>query len=452
MVNYNIVTVEKFLNKKVYYQKEIESSGKILSVKRYSCRTERFMYEGKECIFIGDRFDRIRYAPFIYVNEYRANVLIESRLQIAQAIQRYYTFCDIYSFNPEDLSMLGAEKYLRFMLGIDLVSEDGTTKLGLSVDSALNEIGMLRVFLEKMKFNTEALGKRNVSSFMRSFFGSARKDYSNGNRSITNDLKRDPQKKLNIPKHFTPFQGKQIVDLMLKEGDMQSYLIFRFGYGYGLRRGEILGLTTEDFIVEEEEDGQQKIYSILIRNRVCDDGDQRSKTLRHPTQVQHYKYKEFKKSVFKIEITKALYDEVMDYYRSSRDIQKIGVNAYKALCKATRADCYEPGGKDNHYIFFTLFRGDYYTLSGATFNNHLKKYFEKLGLILGNVSHAMRHSFAMFHAYYAKDKLSMEDLQVLMRHAWPQSTKVYYNLTDKQKRDIRNKYSVELQTIIPEFK
>lgn len=450
-----LVTKESFKHRDVYYKKEVDDSGKVVSVERYDCKT--FDYtgtDGKKKIFIGDRFDMVRPLPFEYINKVRKNKSIGSRIQMAGALQLFYTYCDIYCYRPDLFTGKAADGFERFLEGIDIENEPGTEP-SFRVAKTINTIlGTVRSFLTNMGFD------QSVKAFgqLEYYKGTVRTDGGrtfriNMKKMNTLNKKENSLKKLKAPKHYTPKQAKEIAKMMIENNDHQTYVVFRLGTELGNRRGEILGLTTEDVKkIHNTTTGEIK-YKLYLRNRMSDTREQCAKNLPHVSDRNIYQsntYRQYSKE--EVDISESLYNMLQDYIRDSRDINKIGVKAHDALQKATLADSVYNTGQKNYYIFFTKFRGKYNLLTGATLNNHLRKYFDMAGLELSNVSHAMRHSFAMFHAYYAKKTLSQLELQVLMRHASAESTAIYFNLPDEEIKRLRDEYSAEMELYIPDYK
>lgn len=86
--------------------------------------------------------------------------------------------------------------------------------------------------------------------------------------TMKSNLKTRQYEDRSIPKYITPDQFARLYKLALKKKDLCAVVIMRLGYGYGLRLGEILGLTLED-ITEVSID--KKITPVLyIRNRLSD--------------------------------------------------------------------------------------------------------------------------------------------------------------------------------------
>ena len=448
-----IVSKELFQNREVFYKKELDGAGQVLSSIRYDCRTFKMEVDGRTVVMMLDRNGWIRKDPYIYVNDLRVGKPIGTRVQMATALQLFYTFCDIYSFDPRCLSGLAVERLIRFMTCLDLESEDGSILKMPSVETVKGYLALIRKFIRKMGFIEKGFEDSDSVKHIIATPGGRQESIIVSAYSLNREmLKSDPFKRFRLPKHFTPTQAQEVVRRMREKRDDMMLLIFMLGFGEGLRRGEILGLTREDFVTETDAETGEVLYYIILRNRVSDGPDQHAKTLMHPTRIDQYYNKLFRKSWQKIEIRKSLYDRAVGFYEKSRNVDKLGVNRYKAIQEATKADSWDGIKVDNHYIFFSCYNGRYQCLSGNTLNNRLGSYFKACGLHLGNVSHAMRHSFAMYHAHYAPVKMELEQLQNLMRHASPSSTAVYYNLTDEEKRQLRSIYNQELANLIPEFK
>lgn len=450
-----LITKETFNHRDVYYKKEVDDSGKVVSCERYDCKT--FVYKGTDGtkkIFIGDRFDVVRSLPFEYINVIRKNKSIGSRIQMANALQLFYTYCNINCYHPDHFTGKAADGFVRFLEGLDVKNEPGTEPTFRAAKTINSILGMVRSFLTIMGFDQSVKGFGMLEYYKGTVRTEGGRTFRiNMKQMNTLNKKENGLRKLRAPKHYTPKQAKEIAEQIIKDEDRQTYVIFRLGTETGLRRGEILGLTTEDVKKIHNTTTGEISYKLYLRNRMSDLRDQYAKNLLHVSDRSLYQtstYRNYSKE--EVEISESVYNMLQDYIRESRDVNKIGVKARDALLKATFADSVYNTGQKNYYIFFTKFRGKYNVLSGQTLNNHLRKYFDLAGLELGNVSHAMRHSFAMFHAYYAKKTLSQLELQVLMRHASAESTAIYFNLPDEEIKRLRDEYSAEMELYIPDYK
>ena len=231
-------------------------------------------------------------------------------------------------------------------------------------------------------------------------------------------------------------------------------------YGYGLRAGEALGLSTED-LHKEERDGNV-YYSIILRNRISDHDDQACKRLYHPKTPVEYSSSYWQDSYWEIPIEERHYDLFMQYYRESRDVDIIrkkhtgkgdAAKIIRTINAETLADSVE-GGSQNHYLFVCE---NGHRLSLQTWNYRLKQYYVAVGVRPDrdkrylNASHRLRHGFAMWHAHYCPHPVTMLQLTMMMRHSSVASTQIYYTLTEEDELELRHLHNNELHDLIPEF-
>lgn len=443
-----VITEEQFQKRIVYYKKEVDNTGRIIKCTRFDCMTKTINQDGKDVIFIGDRYGIIRPIPFQYVNKTRRGKSLNTRLQMALALQLYYTFCDIFDYDPTNIKAYAADKFKRFLQGIDIRAEKGSTVSIRAIGTVKSYKGMIRKYLEAFHYSTEGFEPGETIISLEPTSGGGMQPIAR--TSADSDLRTGRLDKLTAPKHFDPQQAKALANKMAERKDFQTLCIFRLGYGYGLRRGEILGLTLSDLVQTVDKETGEINYKIILRNRLSDRADQCVKTLRHPFEAGHYDATDFRKSYFEVDIDKSMFELIMKVYKDERDIEKIGFKAYQEIRNISRADDYN--NQENYYIFINKGTKGWDRLSGQTVNNHLKRYYDEEHLDLGNVSHAMRHSCAMFHAHYSKNKLDQEGVRRILRHASPASTAIYFNMPRKVLKELRELYSIELKELIPEFK
>ncbi|MBQ7421475.1 MAG: site-specific integrase [Prevotella sp.] len=443
-----VITEEQFQRRTVYYRKEVDGNGRVVKCDRFDCVTRIERIEGKDTVFIADKYGIIRPDVYEYINHTRRGKSINTRLQMGLALQLYCTFCDIYGYDYKRITAFAADKFKRFLQGIDVKAEIGSNVSIRTVGTVKSYKGMIRKFLEACHYSTEGFEPgETVITHEPTAGGGIQPVIRNSGDS---DLRSGRLDKLTAPKHFDPKQAKALAASMRVREDWMMLCIFRLGYGYGLRRGEILGLTINDLEQKVDKDTGEMQYKLYLRNRLSDRPDQNAKTLRHPFEAGHYDATDFRKSFFEIDIDESMYNLIMKVYSDSRDVEKLGITTYQKIRAVSKADDYN--SKDNYYIFVFQGTKGWDVLSGQTLNNHLRRYFTESGLDLGNVSHAMRHSFAMFHAHYSNNKLDAEMLRRLMRHSSPSSTAVYFNMPRKALKELRERYSIELNELIPEFK
>lgn len=439
-----VITEGKIGKRSVFYLNEIDEAGIATKKELFDCKIEVIRRDGKTDIFIEDKDGHIRQKPFEYLNEVRRGKPLTSRLLMANAIQLMYTYCEIRHLNPEAMNMAQVSDMINFMLGLGVDAEPNGSVTFRSPKTVNAYLGSIRAYLTEMDMDKSgfvlAQPISTISVIERDRLSRAPRIKT----AVT--VKTDPKRNREVPKHIRPEEMKKMVTLMKENGDIRSLLICNLQYGYGLRSGEALGLTREDLVTEKE--GDKTFYYIILRNRVSDKIFQYCKNLLHPLAQEEYDLGFYRDSYWKIDIGQKLYDELIQYYNNSRS----QTNTEKIL-ENTKADSVNGEGL-NYY----LFAGDNgKVLSGQTWNNHLTKYYLEIGIEpdhgrrYANCSHRLRHGFAMWHAQYRKEPLSLLELMKLMRHASPDSTAVYYTPLPEDQIRLHEEYAAEMRELIPEF-
>lgn len=439
-----IITEGKISKRTIYYLNELDEAGRASKKEIFDCRIIVIDDNGSKIIMIEDTNGHIRHKPFEYINEVRRAKPLTSRLLMANAIQLMYTFCDIKHYNPESMSKVQVSEMINFMLGLGIEAEPDSNVTFRSPKTVNAYLGSIRTYLNEMDLdNTGFILAQPISTISMI----ERDRLSSITRTKTiRTVKTDPKRNREVPKHIRPDEMKKMASLMKEQGDLQSLLICHLQYGYGLRSGEVLGLTREDLIAEKQ--GNQTLYYIILRNRISDRTFQYCKNLLHPLSPDEYELGFYKNSYWKIDIDEKLYNNLIMYYEKSRDCKKRDI-----ILKRTLADSVE-GNKLNYYLFFCS-NGN--ILSGQTWNNHLTKYYSEIGIEpdhkrrFANCSHRLRHGFAMWYAQYCKEPLSLLELMKLMRHASPESTAVYYTPLPEDQLKLREDFASEMRALIPEF-
>lgn len=450
-----IIRHEELRNRSIYYLDELTPDGQVVERRRYDCKTFPIDYGSHMYVFIGDQNDRIRPLPNYYVNTVRSNAAPESRVSMARAIQRYYIYCDMFGHDPAHFPKRGYEGFKRFLKGEEIESIHGSEPHYASVKTVRATISMVRKFLSFFDYSISSfeVGREKERHVVMRGNKARSSYYSKGDP----DLRGNPRDAFKPVEHFNPYQATRMADSMAAKGDRQMLILFLLGYQTGLRRGEMLGLTRKDIISRYEplidtETGEERheiVYRIIIRNRPGEDRFHRSKTLRRPVSSKQMEVdNDFKDSYYNPEITEDLYHRLLEYYQWSRDVNRLGAETVRKITKATEV----PGEPGNHYLFYNIYLGVCRLLNGNTFNNRLRVYLEEEGLHLRNVSHSLRHSFAMFLAHYSDNKVDIKIVQVQMRHRSPLSTLIYFNLPEEDKHALVNLYGSEIAGHIKYYK
>lgn len=235
------------------------------------------------------------------------------------------------------------------------------------------------------------------------------------------------------PKFISVADFKRIIYTIENDGDickekqMQMLCIAKLMYNSGLRIGEVLGLTIEDFERIILEDGAI-VYRVYIRNRVSDNKNQLAKTCMNVYKNEDYwvrPYKNFKVGYQIVNISEKLYEEIIDYYdfMSSKLAKKEKIPAL--------ADSVIKKNAINYYVFNNISKNT--SLSVVIVRDYFRKIFNKVGLEIdvekrsNNLLHRFRHGFIMRLLYIEK----MDPYEVIQysRHASTDSLLPYNNPT-----------------------
>jgi len=252
---------------------------------------------------------------------------------------------------------------------------------------------------------------------------------------------------ISVPMYIRSYEYEKIMKIVEENYGLREKIIIKLMYNYGLRLGEVLGATFEDF-----QETNNEHYRFIIRNRVSDKPTQMAKGVMVPKSVDDYKSRSYNTEGnglgYQVVIIEAdLMESIQEYIDESRDDFILSKSNKKRenLYEKSIADCIGVGenlNNENQYIFLNH---QFYTpLTQAGWNYVLRKIFNEAGISMDknkkatNLSHRFRHGFAMKHV-----KLGVQDfeLQKALRHKNIDSCKAYYNPDEDDKLELlmRNK-------------
>ena len=388
---------------------------------------------------------------FDYLNYDMAERPVTSRTQAATAIRILYCYLDLANVDIHNIDADTLRGLIRFIRGVGTVQEQFKMETVRSANTVNTYLATYRTFFACRGIECDALFLRNVTQATMSTDKEGL-PVRTEHYTIKSNLPASQYEDRQIPKYINPDQFAKLYKLALKKKDLCALVIIRLGYGYGLRLGEILGLTLED-ITEVSIDNQ--ITPVLfIRNRLSDRDFQFAKNLMHPTDARQYRSKDYTAARHRIIISDDMYELILNYVETehAKFIEERPENYSKTTADivSRRSDL-----EENHYVFLNRYGK---VLSDQTWGNALKRYFEEVGIPIdrdtkeGNLSHRLRHGFAMFHAHFSEHPWTALKLQHAMRHKNIKSTLIYYNLTEEDERREKEAMQKELYDTIPELK
>ena len=388
---------------------------------------------------------------FAYLNYDMADRPITSRTQAATAIRILYCYLSLANIDIHNIDADTLHGLIRFIRGVGTVQEQFKMDTVRSADTVNIYLATYRTFFSSRGIVCEPLFQKSVTQGTFST-DDAGLPIKSEHYTMKSNLRTTQYEDRGIPKYISPDQFARLYKLALQKKDLCALVIMRLGYGYGLRLGEILGLTLED--VTEVSIDNQITPVLFIRNRLSDKDFQFGKNLMHPTDIRQYKSKDYTNARHRIIISDDMYELILNYIETehSKMMQERPANYSQTLADIVSRHCEL---EENHYVFLNRYGR---VLSDQTWGNSLKKYFEEADIPIdrntkeGNLSHRFRHGFAMFHAHFSEHPWTALKLQHAMRHRSIRSTLIYYNLTEEDERREKEAMQEELYDTIPELK
>lgn len=442
----------------IYYRSLIDDSGTVVNEEAFDCRILVNKTNGNDYICIMDASGGLRREATRYVNIELVCPGFGTRRQTAGALQLFYTYCDLTRTDPKNMTIGSVIGMMNFLLGVTVQPVAGSQRT-LRKDTTVNQIyGMIKKYVlihKDQGWNTYAFSQTTNSHVSVPIGKDVAVDVVRA--KDVNTLRTNSIVKRLAPKHVTPKQMSGLLQSMIQRKDTTGILISRLQYAYGLRSGEVLGLTEEDVVFETSADGESP-YKLILRNRISDRLDQSCKGLFHPKSPDQYEGSLYKQSRWKIDISDSMYNQLWNYIRKTHNQEGKTEKWRRNYDKDMVADCVNkhPLGKvgKNHYIFAGV---NGRRMSGKTWNNHLKCYFLENGIPIdeqmktSNCSHRLRHGFAMLHAQYSEHPMTVLELQRALRHASPTTCYIYYTPLPEEELALRNSFLEEIDTLIPEY-
>ncbi len=245
--------------------------------------------------------------------------------------------------------------------------------------------------------------------------------------------------KKETPKYIAYKEYLEVLKVIDEEYYLREEVMIKLMYIYGLRIGEVLGLTIED--VNSDDDGG----FIILRNRLTDKHYQKAKGCCRVSNKSEYTSKKYntKKIGYQIvNIDAEDFELIEDYISDTRNplayCKTLGkVNKrYANLIEENIADIVSDREDitQNSYVFISR---NGRPISNTAWNNIVKNIFTKIGIPLDkyrredNLNHRFRHGFAMYKVILENyDQLRLKEA---LRHSNPNSCKVYYTVDDKER-------------------
>ena len=403
--------------KSSYYLVETVINGKTVDSREVSVQTAEVDRDGKTYYLLYDSNFNIIEDVYMFMN-HRKKVLSETTMSAARYDLRYlYIYGEIIG---KDIKEFDHDDFLALAYFLKGVSVDDTQmevhlRTKRDVASVNGMFSSFRSYYRYLHLDGPIFDEVSWSRYV---------PRDSNHQAKVNPFKAFKPKE--VPKYISVEEFNAIItwirnNIEDEELCLRDESLVRLMFEGGLRLGEALGLTLEDFEINhiKHEDGSETpICYVYIRNRVSDNNDfQNAKgcmTVVSRASYAGHDYQTFNRGYQLTFISMDTYHVIMEY------VDKAHVRAkkkYSAAYKAKKADSvgqYAKTHKDNYYVFLNS-KGT--PMSDETWRTELRKIFQGVGIDVDygkkrdGLSHRFRHGFCM-HLLY---DLKMPKNQVMKR-------------------------------------
>jgi len=445
-----VYSEEKLGPQSVFYKKILDVIGTEISTRKIALPLYKAEQNGYTYFLLYDYKMQIISSVFEYLNYELQISPFTTRSKAAHALRFLYCFLELSGYSVTEVDETVLDQLISFLKGINGGPEQHSMKTLRASDTINGYLSVYRDYFKAMDIPSRALFRHHTVNAKTSIS----KDFNTTTQftKYENNLKTSKHVADTVPKYISPSDFKKLFKLVLQKKDKTAKIILHLAYGYGLRLGEILGITMED--IQEVSDNGKLIPVITLRNRISDNRFQFAKGLMHVIDKRQYYSKEYLASRWRITITYDFYEQLLKYIEEKHvHLQE----AYPDNYEKSQADIvsYRDRPECNYYVFLNKYGR---VFSDQTWNKQLRDYFGEAGIPVdvrlreNNLTHRFRHGFAMFHARFSPHPVDALVLQKMMRHASISSTMVYYNPTPEDEFQTKTEFQEDLYSMIPELK
>lgn len=425
---------------------ELIHGNKITYSEKISCHTVSKKRENKTYLLIYDTNMKPISATFSYLNYELEEKALNTRIKSMQALKLLFVYEKIIGKPFSNFSTRDVTNLKHFLKGISPKGNEYTFAINTTrKNETINGyIGVYRSYAEFLNINIKALNGIKHTKL---------KSRINNNKYSTDIYKSNvpvPRKIIEVPWYISAVEYNKIINEIRSNHSDLEELIVRLMFECGLRIGEVLGLTSEDVLIEEIDN--LLIPKAYIRNRLSDSFDQNAKTCMNITSTSDYQTNEYiteyygyQKVVIPMQLYILLNDFIENFHLSARNKN---YDNYFKYCIADTVTNFD--NDENFYIFLN---SQNRPLSSQLWNIKLRKIYSAVDIPIDkvkrthNLNHRFRHGFAMFNVTHCGS--NEIQLMSLMRHSSIDSVKKYYKPTTSDSIKIKTDFAEELYKSIP---
>ena len=403
--------------------------GDITNTRRTYCPSIRHEHDGKVYFLQYDDDMHLLYDACNYLNFHISSRSMTTRRFSARVMRQYICFMELagFQYNKDLSDNYVIEQVCNFFLGKDFRAE---TKI-LSSMTVNNYIAVIRDFFCYLNVREKIQEKsiKDIKRFINIKFS---------NPKLRSSLRNNPHANDNVRPFISPDEFLQLRELAINKNDVQALMLFHLMYFYGLRIGECLSLTEEDFEIRQH--NYNPSPTIFLRNRLSDKEFQYAKNLPHPSSKNEYTAKTYPSQKVKLSI--AFYTKLTEFVESvKQECQNKGTYS-----RAEADSIFRTRDKqENHYIFRNIYGKP---LSQQTWNLRLKDYFTAAMIPLDtgtrhdSLNHRFRHGCAMYYLRFADEghRMTIEQVAALLRHKSLATIQAYLKVTLDDEFELKQQF------------
>lgn len=427
--------MEKIIEQKGYFgNKYIRMNGN----NKYEVNVAGITKEYNDITYmmVVSTYGRVYFETYKYLNGELENETRSKRELALRALKFLYSYIELFNTDLKHLDIRDKNRLITFLRGGQgagqYISYD--LKTFRKNDTINNYFGVYRSFCRYIGvteniFNGTS-GKKIIKGTENAFTSKANsievQTYSMQLKEIESKI---------VPKYISYTEYLNIVKLIEDRYTIREKIIVKLMYEYGLRIGEVLGLTLED-VQGEEITKQKDNYRLIIRNRFTDRSWQHAKSCLKVQSRNTYNREDYYENnngfqiVYISLITYNLIQEYIEEVTSPFTMSETAYNNYKEKNVADKVS--QINIERNAYIFISK---NYTPISGGGWNKIMKQIFQEVGLKIDkgkkrdNLNHRFRHGYAMFKVL--NEGFDELKLAHVMRHSNTKSVSKYFNPTEE---------------------
>jgi len=378
---------------------------------------------------------KVYFETFKFLNEKLENETFSKRELALRALKLLYSYLELFNTDIKYVDIDDKNKIIAFLKGGGGTGQFITYDLKTvrKNNTVNNYLGVYRGYYRYLGIQDSIFEELSRSKIIKEI-GSAFNSKATSLQVQTYSVQLKEIETKVVPKYIRYSEYLNIIKLVEQKYTHRERIIIKLMYEYGLRIGEVLGLTLED-VQGKDITKQKDKCRLIIRNRFTDKPWQHAKGCLKVQSRDAYNSEDYyeENNGFQIvNISPETYDLIQEYIDETTSPFSMSDKAYENYTNKNIADKVSKIEIErNAYVFISK---NYTPISGGGWNTIMKRIFQEVGLKIDrdkktdNLNHRFRHGYAMFRVLHEGfDELKLAHV---MRHSNTKSVKKYFNPTE----------------------